>query len=192
MQERRSIAFERKKLRGSQLRWPTHEKELFGVVHYLKVWRHYLQGQEIYVFTDNISLKYFETKALSTSKELTWYDVIASINVVFIHKFGHKNLVLDVLNRKEELMTLLMVATSQDDTPFEIEVKEGYKDDEEAIELNKMFGYQPIPRNGLSFKFARLKIVKKVRGLIYYKERKLYLPKGNLRKKIMNVFQDTL
>ena len=37
MQDGHPIAFESKKLTDSQLRWPTHEKELFAVVHCLKV-----------------------------------------------------------------------------------------------------------------------------------------------------------
>lgn len=105
MQEGRPIAYESRKLTGSQLRWPTHEKELFAIVHCLKVWRHYLGRIEMKVFTDNISLKYFETKTQATPKELRWYDVLASMNVVLIHKPGRENLVLDVLSRRQELMT---------------------------------------------------------------------------------------
>lgn len=63
MQKGRPIAYESRKLTGSQLRWPTYEKELFAVVHCLEVWRHYLGGRETKVFTNNISFKYFETKA---------------------------------------------------------------------------------------------------------------------------------
>jgi hypothetical protein len=36
MQEEHPIAFENKKLVGAQLRWPTHEKELFAMVNCLK------------------------------------------------------------------------------------------------------------------------------------------------------------
>ena len=169
MQEGRPIAYESRKLTGSQLRWPTHKKELFAVVHCLKTWRHYLGGEETKVFTDNISLKYFETKAQATPKELRWYDVLASMNVVLIHKPGRENLVLDALSRREEFMTILTMTLSQEDTPFEKEVKEGYKGDEEAIELNKIFDYKPVPKKGLSSKFLRLKIIKRVKSLIYYK-----------------------
>lgn len=62
----RFIAFESRKLMGSQLRWPTHEKEVFTIVHCLKTWRHYLGSLKTKVFTDNISLKYLETKAQAT------------------------------------------------------------------------------------------------------------------------------
>nr|PNR58400.1 hypothetical protein PHYPA_005395 [Physcomitrium patens] len=81
---------------------------------------------------------------------------------------------------------------SKNDTPLEAKVKEGYKEDEEAIELNKIFDYKPVLKKGLSSKFSRLKIVKKVNGLIYYKQSRLYLPKRNLRKKMMREVYDIL
>jgi hypothetical protein len=55
------IAFENKKLVGAQLRWPTHEKELFRVVSCSKAWQHYLGSHKSKIFMDNVSLRYFET-----------------------------------------------------------------------------------------------------------------------------------
>ena len=51
------------------------------------------------VFTDNISLKYLDTKAQTTPKELRWYDMIISMDVELIHKPGRDNLVPDALSR---------------------------------------------------------------------------------------------
>ena len=89
------------------------------MVHCLKVWRHYLGGRETKVYTNNISLKYFESKAQATPKELRWYDVIASMNVVLIHKPRRENLVPDALSRKKELIMILAMAQGQNDTPLE-------------------------------------------------------------------------
>ncbi len=41
MQDGHSIAFKSKKICGTQLRWPTHEKELYTIVCCLKAWQHY-------------------------------------------------------------------------------------------------------------------------------------------------------
>ena len=161
------------------------------MVYCLKVWRHYLGGRETKVYTDNISLTYFESKAQVTPKELRWYDVIASMNVVLIHKLGRENLVSDALSRKEELMMILAMAQGQNDTPLEREIKEGYKIDEEAIEMNRMFDFRPIPKEGLSSKFPRLKIVKRVNDLLYYKQTRVYIPKGELRTRFMREFHNT-
>jgi hypothetical protein len=60
MQDGHPIAFENKKLCKTQLWWPTHEKELYVIVCCLKTWQHYLGMHKVKVFTDNISLQYFE------------------------------------------------------------------------------------------------------------------------------------
>ena len=80
MQDGHPEAYESRKLTDSQLRWPTHEKELYAVVHCLKSCRHYVGGRKTKVFTDNISLKYLDTKTQATPKELRWYDTIISMD----------------------------------------------------------------------------------------------------------------
>jgi len=40
VQERRSVAFESKKLTEKERRWPTHEKEMWAIIHCLKTWGH--------------------------------------------------------------------------------------------------------------------------------------------------------
>jgi hypothetical protein len=61
MQDGHPIAFESKKLSRAQLQWPTHKKELYVIVCHVKAWQHYLGTQKTKVYTDNISLRYFET-----------------------------------------------------------------------------------------------------------------------------------
>ena len=102
IQDNRPIAYESKKLDGCQRRWPTHEKELFAVVHCLKTWQHYLGLHKTKVYTDNVSLKYFETQAQMSAKQLRWHDTLALMNVDLIHKPGRDNVVPDALSRKEE------------------------------------------------------------------------------------------
>jgi hypothetical protein len=102
MQKGRPIAFESKKLDGTQINWPTHEKEMFAVVHCLKTWQHYLGPHKTKVFTNNVSLKYFETQAKVTPKQLRWYDTLVLMNVELIHKPGRENVVPDALSRREE------------------------------------------------------------------------------------------
>jgi hypothetical protein len=116
-------------------------------VYCLKTWRHYLGSVETKVFTDNISIKYLGTKAQASQKELRWYDVIVGSNVVLIHKLGCDNVVLDALSRNEEYLDLniMVMVLSQNDTPFEKEVKEAYKTDGQTKELNKMFNFKPVP-----------------------------------------------
>ncbi len=38
VQDGRSVAFESKKLSETERRWPTHEKEMWAVIHCFKTW----------------------------------------------------------------------------------------------------------------------------------------------------------
>ena len=72
-------------------------------------------GTKIKVLTDNILLKYLDTKAQTTRKELRWYDTIISMDVEFIHKPGRVNLMPNALSRREELITPLLLVLVEED-----------------------------------------------------------------------------
>jgi hypothetical protein len=99
IQDGHPIAFESKKFYGTQLWWPTHEKELYVIICCLKTWQHYLGVHETKVFIDNIFLKYFER---ASTKQLKWHDTLALLDMELIHKQGWDNVVPNALNRKEE------------------------------------------------------------------------------------------
>lgn len=52
------IAYKSRKLTAAKLNYATHEKELLAIVHGLRTWRHYLDGQHFIVHTDHAPLKY--------------------------------------------------------------------------------------------------------------------------------------
>jgi hypothetical protein len=54
------------------------------------------------VFTDNISLWYFETQPKALVEQLKWHNTSTLLNVELIHKIRQNNVVLDALSRKEE------------------------------------------------------------------------------------------
>ncbi len=73
VQNGRLVAFESKKLSETKQRWPTHEKEMWAMIHCLKTWGHYISSKDV-VWTDNVTLKYFATQLnhiLSPSSKLT-------------------------------------------------------------------------------------------------------------------------
>ena len=85
MQEGRPVAFESKKLSDVERRWPTHEKEMWAVVHCLKLWQHYFGLEYIKVYIDNVLVRYFETQPKITPKQWRWAIVLACFNVDLIH-----------------------------------------------------------------------------------------------------------
>ena len=46
-----------------EVNYPTHDLELAAVVHALKIWRHYLLGNNVHIYTDHKSLKYIFTQS---------------------------------------------------------------------------------------------------------------------------------
>jgi hypothetical protein len=38
VQDGKSMAFKNKKLNDTERKWPTHEKEMWAIIHYLKTW----------------------------------------------------------------------------------------------------------------------------------------------------------
>jgi len=98
VQEGRPVAFEIKKLSETERRWPTHEKEMWAVIHCLKTCGHYIGSKDVVVWTDNVTLKYFATQPKLSSKQVRWQDTLALFNVDIRHKPGKDNIVPDALS----------------------------------------------------------------------------------------------
>ena len=73
------------------------------VVHCLKLWQHYFGLEYTKVYTDNVSVRYFETQPKITPKQWRWADVLACFNVDLIHKPRWDNVGPDALSRRHEL-----------------------------------------------------------------------------------------
>jgi hypothetical protein len=98
VQNRRQVKFESKTLSETKQRWPTHEKEMWIVIHCLKTWGHYRGFKDVVVWTNNVTLKYFTTQLKLSSKQVRWQGTLALFNVDIRHKHGKDNMVPDVLN----------------------------------------------------------------------------------------------
>jgi len=55
------IAYASRQLRVHERNYPTHDLELAVVIFALKIWRHYLLGDQVLIYTDHKSLKYIFT-----------------------------------------------------------------------------------------------------------------------------------
>jgi len=58
MQHGRVIAYASRQLKSHEMNYPVHDPELAMVVFALRVWRNYLYGTQVQIFTDHKSLKY--------------------------------------------------------------------------------------------------------------------------------------
>ena len=62
MKSGRVVAYGSHQLKNHKQNYPTHDMELAAVVFALKIWRHYLYGEQFEVYSDHKSLKYIFTK----------------------------------------------------------------------------------------------------------------------------------
>ena len=62
MQSRRVAAYGSRQLKNHEQNYPTHDMELVAVVFALKIWGHYLYGEQFEVYSDHKSLKYTFTQ----------------------------------------------------------------------------------------------------------------------------------
>ncbi|WMV38123.1 hypothetical protein MTR67_031508 [Solanum verrucosum] len=66
MKNKKSIAYASRKLKINEKNYPTHDPKLAAVVFALKIWRYYLYGVHVDVFTNHQSLQYvFNQKDLN-------------------------------------------------------------------------------------------------------------------------------
>ena len=61
MQSGRVVTYGSRQLKIHEKNYPTHDMELAAIVFALKIWCHYLYGEQFKVFLDCKSLKYIFT-----------------------------------------------------------------------------------------------------------------------------------
>ncbi|KAK3039637.1 hypothetical protein RJ639_027228 [Escallonia herrerae] len=110
MQECHPVAYESRKLNEAERRYTTHEKELLAVVHYLRVWRHYLLGSSFVVRTNNTAVSHFLSQSKLTSKQVRWQELLAEFNFMLKYRAGSTNSVADALSRRAELDQVALMA----------------------------------------------------------------------------------
>jgi len=100
MQDGRVIAYALRQLKKHEVNYPTHDLELATVVHALKIWRHYLLGNKVHIFTDHRSLKYIFTQFELNMRQRRWLELIKDYNLKVHYHLGKANVVADALSQK--------------------------------------------------------------------------------------------
>ncbi|CAA7035558.1 unnamed protein product [Microthlaspi erraticum] len=77
MQEGRVIAYASRQWQGSERNRPTHDLELGAVIFALKIWRSYLLGETVQVFTDHKSLQHIFTQPMMNARQTRWVEFLA-------------------------------------------------------------------------------------------------------------------
>ncbi|KAA0060279.1 pol protein [Cucumis melo var. makuwa] len=100
MQQGKVVAYASRQLKCHEQNYPTHDLELAAVVFALKIWRHYLYGEKIQIFTDHKSLKYFFTQKELNMRQRRWLELVKDYDCEILYHPGKANVVADALSRK--------------------------------------------------------------------------------------------
>ncbi|GKV24884.1 hypothetical protein SLEP1_g34427 [Rubroshorea leprosula] len=100
MQHGRVIAYGSRQLKTHERNYPTHDLELAAIIFALKLWRHYLYGEEFEVHTDHQSLKYLFSQKELNLRQRRWMEYLNDYRCKIVYQPGKGNVVADALNRK--------------------------------------------------------------------------------------------
>ena len=74
--------------------------ELVVVVFALKIWRHYLYGEEFQGYSDHKSLKYIFTQRDLNMRQRRWMEFLEDYGFTLHYHPGKENVVVDALSHK--------------------------------------------------------------------------------------------
>ena len=74
--------------------------ELAAIVFALKIWRHYLYGEEFEVYSNYKSLKYIFTKRNLNMRQRIWMEFLEDYDFTLHYHPGKAIVVADALGRK--------------------------------------------------------------------------------------------
>ncbi|TYK16004.1 pol protein [Cucumis melo var. makuwa] len=100
MQQGKVVAYASHQLKSHEQNYPTHDLELAVVVFALKIWRHYLYGEKIQIFTDHKSLKYFFTEKELNMRQRRLLELVKDYDCKVLYHPGKANVVANALSRK--------------------------------------------------------------------------------------------
>ncbi|XP_070054171.1 uncharacterized protein [Nicotiana tomentosiformis] len=142
------IAYASRQLQKHEQNYPTHDIELAAVVFALKIWRHYLYGVHIDVFTDHQSLPYLFKQRELNLRQRRWlellkdYDVADSLSRKSMGSLSHVE--ADKVKMTKYLCQLASLQNTAKSS-FVTEVKERQHEDPELIKLRESIPQQRQP-----------------------------------------------
>ncbi|KAA0053234.1 DNA/RNA polymerases superfamily protein [Cucumis melo var. makuwa] len=140
MQQGKVVAYASRQLKSHEQNYPTHDLELAAVVFALKIWRHYLYGEKIQIFTDHKSLKYFFTQKELNMRQRRWLELVKDYDCEILYHPGKANVVADALSRKLAQLTVQptlrqRIIDAQSNDPYLVE-KRGLAETRQAVEFS--------------------------------------------------------
>ncbi|KAK8940812.1 hypothetical protein KSP39_PZI010806 [Platanthera zijinensis] len=94
------IAYGSRQLKVHERNYPVHDLELAAVIFALKLWRHYLYGVRVDIYTDHKSLKYLLDQKDLNMRQRRWMEFLGDYTFKIHYVPGKGNAVADALSRR--------------------------------------------------------------------------------------------
>ena len=95
MQHGKVITYDSRQLKVYERNYPTHHFKLAAVVISLKIWRHYLYGVHVDVYTDHNSLLYVFTQKELNPQQRRWFELLKDYDMSVLYNPEKANFVVD-------------------------------------------------------------------------------------------------
>ena len=99
MQSGKVTAYGSRQLKNHERNYPTHDLELMVVVFVLKIWCHYLYGEQFEVFSDHKSLKYIFIQRDLNIRQRRLMEYLEDYEFTLHYYLGKTNVVADALSQ---------------------------------------------------------------------------------------------
>lgn len=110
----RVVSYFSKKISDTEQDYTANERELLGLVYFLKRFRCYFEGSSFEVITDNQELNHFFIKPHMSRKEARWLDLLSQFGIKEVTlQPGRVHVLGDVLSRAPHVIDGLEVANMQ-------------------------------------------------------------------------------
>jgi hypothetical protein len=101
------IAYASRKLKKHEKLYVTHDLELATIMLALKIWRHYLVGQNFELKMDHQSLKHLFTQRDLNARKRRRSEFMSEYDFGILYIKGKENVVADALSRRPRIFSLV-------------------------------------------------------------------------------------
>jgi hypothetical protein len=120
MQDGRVITYSSRQLRRHEEHYPTRDLELTTIVLALHMWRHYLLGNMVHIYTDHKSLKYIFTQVDLNMHQRRWLELIMDYYLEVHYHPGKVNVVVHAFSRKAHCNYLPAVSITGEESSIRL------------------------------------------------------------------------
>ena len=103
--EWKPVAYDGRQLRGAELNYPIHEKELLAIKHALRIFDRYIDnGTLTEIVTDHESLQYLQSTKTYSKRLARWVAEFGEHALKIRYRKGKENVVADTLSRRPDFI----------------------------------------------------------------------------------------